>query len=111
MILADFSRNSGNFWLETLGQALSEETEMEWDKFGAIQEIADDAVRLATIAEKQIEALQAQRASFDHCDDARRVPGYSRCCASSDEREGPTVRHRTFRHAVKATESYRVLAS
>ena len=28
------------------------------DKFGAIQEIADDAGRLAAIAEKQIEALK-----------------------------------------------------
>ena len=34
------------------------------DKFGAIQEIADDADRLAAIAEKQIEALKAQRSSL-----------------------------------------------
>ena len=34
------------------------------DKFGAIQEIADDAARLAAIAEKQIEALKAQRSSL-----------------------------------------------
>jgi AAA domain len=34
------------------------------DKFGAIQEIADDAGRLAAIAEKQIEALKAQRSSL-----------------------------------------------
>jgi len=34
------------------------------DKFGAIQEIADDADRLAAIAEKQIEALMAQRSSL-----------------------------------------------
>ena len=31
------------------------------DKFGAIQEIADDANRLAAIAEKQIDALKGQR--------------------------------------------------
>ena len=30
------------------------------DEFGAIQEIADDAERLAAIAWKQIEALKAQ---------------------------------------------------
>jgi hypothetical protein len=34
------------------------------DKFGAIQEIADDADRLAAIADKQIEALKAQRSSL-----------------------------------------------
>src|ERR1700736_3772772 len=34
------------------------------DKFGVIQEIAEDADRLATIAEKQIEALEAQRSSL-----------------------------------------------
>ena len=34
------------------------------DKFGAIHEIADDAGRLSAIAEKQIEALQAQRSSL-----------------------------------------------
>jgi hypothetical protein len=34
------------------------------DKFGVIQEIADDAERLAAIAEKQIEALKAQRSSL-----------------------------------------------
>jgi hypothetical protein len=34
------------------------------DKFGAIQEIAEDADRLAAIAEKQIEALKAQRSSL-----------------------------------------------
>jgi hypothetical protein len=34
------------------------------DKFGAIQEIADDAGRLAAIAERQIEALKAQRSSL-----------------------------------------------
>jgi hypothetical protein len=34
------------------------------DKFGAIQEIPDDAGRLAAIAEKQIEALKAQRSSL-----------------------------------------------
>jgi hypothetical protein len=34
------------------------------DKFGAIQEIPDDAGRLAAIAEKQIDALEAQRSSL-----------------------------------------------
>src|SRR3984893_16773994 len=34
------------------------------DKFGVIQEIADDDARLAAIAEKQIEALKAQRSSL-----------------------------------------------
>jgi hypothetical protein len=34
------------------------------DKVGAIQEIPDDAGRLAAIAEKQIEALKAQRSSL-----------------------------------------------
>jgi hypothetical protein len=34
------------------------------DKFGAIQEIPDDADRLAAIAEKQIEALKAQKFSL-----------------------------------------------
>jgi hypothetical protein len=34
------------------------------DKFGAIQEIADDAGRLVAVAEKQIEALKAQRSSL-----------------------------------------------
>ena len=34
------------------------------DKFGAIQEIADAADRLAAIAEKHIEALEAQRSSL-----------------------------------------------
>src|SRR3984957_5139870 len=34
------------------------------DKFGAIQEIPNDADRLAAIAEKQIEALKAQRSSL-----------------------------------------------
>jgi hypothetical protein len=34
------------------------------DKFGAIQEIPDDAGRLAAIAEKQIDALKAKRSSL-----------------------------------------------
>jgi hypothetical protein len=34
------------------------------DKFGAVQEIPDDPGRLAAIAEKQIEALKAQRSSL-----------------------------------------------
>ena len=34
------------------------------DEFEAIQEIADDADRLAAIAEKQIETLKAQRSSL-----------------------------------------------
>ena len=34
------------------------------DKFGVIQEIADDDARLAAIAEKQIEALKARRSSL-----------------------------------------------
>src|SRR5271165_7359964 len=34
------------------------------NKFGAIQEIPDDAGRLAAVAEKQIEALKAQRSSL-----------------------------------------------
>jgi hypothetical protein len=34
------------------------------DKFGVIQEIAEDDARLAAIAEKQIEALKAQRSSL-----------------------------------------------
>ena len=42
------------------------------DKFGAIQEIADDAGRLAAVAKKHIEALMAQRSSLiiapTHCE-------------------------------------------
>src|SRR3984893_6089277 len=34
------------------------------DKFGVIQKIADDAGRLKAIAEKQIEAIEAQRSSL-----------------------------------------------
>jgi hypothetical protein len=34
------------------------------DKFGTIQEIANDADRLAAIAEKHIEAFKAQRSSL-----------------------------------------------
>jgi hypothetical protein len=34
------------------------------DKFGVIQEVADDDGRLAAIAEKQIEAIEAQRSSL-----------------------------------------------
>ena len=33
------------------------------DKFGAIQEIAEDGGRLTAVAEKHIEALKAQRSS------------------------------------------------
>jgi hypothetical protein len=64
MTSTNFSQNRGDSARELASKALLEQTEMELDKFGAIQEIADDAVRLATIAEKQIEALQAWRASL-----------------------------------------------
>jgi hypothetical protein len=36
----------------------------ELDKFGAIPEIADDADRLAAVAEKHIEVLKIQRSSL-----------------------------------------------
>jgi hypothetical protein len=64
MTSTNFSQNRGDSARELASKALLEQTEMELDKFLAIQEIADDAVRLATIAEKQIEALQAWRASL-----------------------------------------------
>jgi ATP-dependent exoDNAse (exonuclease V) alpha subunit len=50
--------------IEDLNKGRTAEGFDKLDKFGAIQEIAGDAGRLATIAEKQIEALQAQRSSL-----------------------------------------------
>ena len=47
--------------IEDLSKGRTAEGFDKLDKFGAIQEIADDAVRLSAIAEKQIEALKAQR--------------------------------------------------
>ena len=50
--------------IEDLSKGRTGEGFDKLDKFGAIQEIADDAGRLAAIAEKQIEALKAQRSSL-----------------------------------------------
>ena len=50
--------------IEDLSKGRTGEGFEKLDKFGAIQEIADDAGRLAAIAEKQIEALKAQRSSL-----------------------------------------------
>ena len=50
--------------IEDLGKGRTGEGFDKLDKFGAIEEIADDAGRLAAIAEKQIEALAAQRSSL-----------------------------------------------
>jgi hypothetical protein len=49
--------------IEDLSKGRTLEGFNKLDKFGVLQEISDDAVRL-TIAEKQIEALQAQRSSL-----------------------------------------------
>jgi ATP-dependent exoDNAse (exonuclease V) alpha subunit len=50
--------------IEDLSKGRTEDGFDKLDKFGAIQEIADDADRLAAIAQKQIEALEAQRSSL-----------------------------------------------
>ena len=50
--------------IEDLSKGRTTEGFDKLDKFGAIQEIPDDADRLAAIAEKQIEALKAQRSSL-----------------------------------------------
>src|SRR3984893_15947491 len=50
--------------IEDLSKGRTKEGFDKLDKFGAIQEIPDDAGRLAAIAEKEIEALKAQRSSL-----------------------------------------------
>jgi hypothetical protein len=50
--------------IEDLSKGRTAEGFDKLDKFGAIQEILDDADRLAAIAEKQIEALKAQKSSL-----------------------------------------------
>jgi hypothetical protein len=50
--------------IEDLSKGRTPEGFDKLDKFGVIQEIADDASRLAAIAEKQIDALEGQRSSF-----------------------------------------------
>jgi ATP-dependent exoDNAse (exonuclease V) alpha subunit len=50
--------------IEDLSKGRTGEGFEKLDKFGAIQEIADDASRLAAVAEKQIEALTALRSSL-----------------------------------------------
>jgi ATP-dependent exoDNAse (exonuclease V) alpha subunit len=50
--------------IEDLSKGRTTEGFDKLDKFGAIQEIPDDAGRLAAITEKQIEALNAQRSSL-----------------------------------------------
>jgi conjugative relaxase-like TrwC/TraI family protein len=50
--------------IEDLSKGRTGEGFDKLDKLGAIQEIADDAGRLAAIAEKQIDALKAQRSSL-----------------------------------------------
>jgi ATP-dependent exoDNAse (exonuclease V) alpha subunit len=50
--------------IEDLSKGRTAEGFDKLDKFGAIQEIADDAGRLAAIAEKQMEALKAQKSSL-----------------------------------------------
>jgi hypothetical protein len=50
--------------IEDLSKGRTGEGFDKLDKFGAIQEIADDAGRLAAIAEKQMEALKAQKSSL-----------------------------------------------
>ena len=89
--------------IEDLSKGRTGEGFDKLDKFGAIQEIADDADRLAALAEKQIEALEAQRSSLIIAP-TWRVPGYSRRFAKGDEREGSIVRLGTFRYAASATE-------
>jgi ATP-dependent exoDNAse (exonuclease V) alpha subunit len=91
--------------IEDLSKGRTLEGFNKLDKFGVLQEISDDAVRL-TIAEKQIEALQAQRSSLII------APTHGECRAIASAvrqamKEKPTVRHRTFRHGVEATESGR----
>ena len=90
--------------IEDLSKGRTGEGFDKLDKFGAIQEIADDAGRLAAIAEKQIEALKIQRSSFDRRTHTWRVPGYSRRCAKGDERQRSIVRLGEFRYAASATE-------
>jgi hypothetical protein len=50
--------------IEDLSKGRTAEGFDKLDKFGAIQEIADEARRQAAIAEKQIEALKARRSSL-----------------------------------------------
>jgi conjugative relaxase-like TrwC/TraI family protein len=50
--------------IEDLSKGRTGEGFDKLDKFGAIHELADDAGRLAAIAAKQIEAIQAQRSSL-----------------------------------------------
>ena len=61
------SKKNGRHWkwetrwaIEELSKGRTGEGFDKLDKFRAIQEIADNAGCLATIAEKQIEALKAQ---------------------------------------------------
>src|ERR1700726_1443032 len=64
--------------IEDLSKGRTTEGFDKLDKFGAIEEIPDDAGRLSAIAEKQIEALMAQRSSLiiapTHCE-CRAVAG------------------------------------
>ena len=50
--------------IEDLSKGRTGEGFDKLDKFGAIHEIADDTDRVGAIAEKQIEALKAQRSSL-----------------------------------------------
>ena len=50
--------------IEDLSKGRTGEGFDKLDKFGAIQKIANDGARLAAIAEKQIEALKAERSSL-----------------------------------------------
>ena len=64
--------------IEDLSKGRTGEGFDKLDKFGVIQEIADDAGRLAAIAEKQMDALQAQRSSLIV------APTHSECRAIAD---------------------------
>ena len=74
-----------------------------------LEESVEDAELLLNFAAQQgirverevVEVIAGARELFEH---TWRVPGYSRRCAKSDEREGSIVRLGTFGYATSGTE-------
>jgi hypothetical protein len=72
--------------IEDLSNGRTAEGFGKLDKFGAIKKIADDADRLAAVAEKQIEAKRLEIV-IDHSAHSWRMPGDSPRRAKGDARE------------------------
>jgi ATP-dependent exoDNAse (exonuclease V) alpha subunit len=90
--------------IEELSKGRTEEGFDKLDKFGAVQEIADDAGRLAAIAEKQIEALKAHRSSLIIAPTHGECRAIAGAVRQAMKEKGPLVRYGTFRNAVRAPE-------